>query len=427
MDAQERPWERVPAEAYAALAPHLGELAEEVVAAIAAQVPEYAGPLADGPGAVRRGVQDALQHFVELARGGRSARGTVPADLGRGELRAGRSLDALLAAYRVGARVAWRRVAALGLEAGLAPETLVLLAESIFAYIDELSAESAEGFAREQAERAGELERRRRALVDLLVATPPADPAAVAAAADAAHWRLPAAVVVVVWREGTPALPPDAISASVEGLSCAVVPDRAPALQRALAGRAAGVGPAVGWADAARSFRLACAALALAEDRGEPRPLLADEHRVALLWRAEPALVAELVNERLAALADETPRSRARLEATLLAWLRHAGGVPAAAAELGVHPQTVRYRLGRLRELLGGALDDPDARFELELALRARAELPASSPHAGSPATAISGARATCRAAVSSAAPTPSPENPTAAHSAAVNPSTKAP
>jgi DNA-binding PucR family transcriptional regulator len=38
-----------------------------------------------------------------------------------------------------------------------------------------------------------------------------------------------------------------------------------------------------------------------------------------------------------------------------------------------VHPQTVRYRLGRLRELLGPALDDPDARFELELVLRARA------------------------------------------------------
>jgi len=39
---------------------------------------------------------------------------------------------------------------------------------------------------------------------------------------------------------------------------------------------------------------------------------------------------------------------------------------------LGLHAQTARYRLSRLRELLGDALDDPDARFELELALRAR-------------------------------------------------------
>ena len=35
-----------------------------------------------------------------------------------------------------------------------------------------------------------------------------------------------------------------------------------------------------------------------------------------------------------------------------------------------MHPQTVRYRLARLRERFGDALDDPDARFELALALR---------------------------------------------------------
>ena len=106
---------------------------------------------------------------------------------------------------------------------------------------------------------------------------------------------------------------------------------------------------------------------------GAEAPLAADAHRVELLWRAEPALVAELAAERLSPLAGETANSRARLEATLLAWLRHAGTVADAAAELEVHPQTVRYRLGRLRELFGAALDEPDARFELELVLRARA------------------------------------------------------
>ena len=37
-----------------------------------------------------------------------------------------------------------------------------------------------------------------------------------------------------------------------------------------------------------------------------------------------------------------------------------------------MHPQTVRYRLNQLREVFGSALDDADARFELELALRLR-------------------------------------------------------
>jgi DNA-binding PucR family transcriptional regulator len=40
------------------------------------------------------------------------------------------------------------------------------------------------------------------------------------------------------------------------------------------------------------------------------------------------------------------------------------------AERLGVHPQTARYRMGRLRELFGEALEDPDRRFWLELALR---------------------------------------------------------
>ena len=39
------------------------------------------------------------------------------------------------------------------------------------------------------------------------------------------------------------------------------------------------------------------------------------------------------------------------------------------SAELFVHPQTVSYRLNRLRQLLGDDLDDPTARFELLLVL----------------------------------------------------------
>ena len=45
------------------------------------------------------------------------------------------------------------------------------------------------------------------------------------------------------------------------------------------------------------------------------------------------------------------------------------------AAQLHVHPQSVRYRLGKLRELLGEELDRADGRFELELALRLKRAL----------------------------------------------------
>ena len=66
------------------------------------------------------------------------------------------------------------------------------------------------------------------------------------------------------------------------------------------------------------------------------------------------------------------PRRAGRgYSATLSAWLGNLGAIAPTADQLGVHPQTVRYRIARLRELLGEQLDDPEARFELQLALRA--------------------------------------------------------
>jgi hypothetical protein len=63
---------------------------------------------------------------------------------------------------------------------------------------------------------------------------------------------------------------------------------------------------------------------------------------------------------------------RCAAPAWLSAWLRHQGEVRLVAVELHVHAQTVRYRVGRLRDLLGVRLTSPDGRLELELALRAR-------------------------------------------------------
>ncbi len=381
----------LPREALVALGPHLSPLIDEIIEAIGHEVPAYARPLEGRFGeVVRRGVEDALGHFGEWAVRGRAA-GRNPAReiahaLGRGEFRQGRTLEALLAAYRVGARLAWRRLATAGIEAGLTPETLVALAELIFAYIDELSAESAEGYTREQTASAGEVERRRSALVETLLREPPAPEDALAAAADAARWTVPRDLAVVVWaaehgQRPIGRLPMGSITAPVGSLHCAIVPDplapgRRGELDRAIDEVPAGLGSSVPPAAAARSYHRALAALGL----GMPRLTAADEHRAALLARADPPLVADIAADRLAPLEEETTVSRARLEATLLAWLRHQGNIPAAAAELHVHAQTVRYRLTRLRELLGPALEDPDARYELETVLRALTPAAAARP-----------------------------------------------
>ena len=159
----EQPWHELPREVALVLRPVLSDVADEVIEAVRT-VPAYSRPLegAFGEG-IRAGVQQALLHFLaEIEAGGRVARADVYSALGRGEMRAGRSLDSLLSAYRIGARVAWRRFAAAGEAAGLAPATLYQLAESIFAYIDVLSAETAEGHALEQTAAAGEAELIRR-------------------------------------------------------------------------------------------------------------------------------------------------------------------------------------------------------------------------------------------------------------------------
>jgi hypothetical protein len=151
----EHPWKALPPEVADVLRPELPALADEIVAELSRGVPDYARPL-EGPfgQALRAGVEEALGRFTRFVADPKAdpdAGRDVYVDLGRGEMRAGRSLDALLAAYRLGARVAWRRLAAAGERAGLSPRTLYTLAEAIFAYIDELSADSIEGYAREQA------------------------------------------------------------------------------------------------------------------------------------------------------------------------------------------------------------------------------------------------------------------------------------
>jgi DNA-binding PucR family transcriptional regulator len=99
-----------------------------------------------------------------------------------------------------------------------------------------------------------------------------------------------------------------------------------------------------------------------------------------LVVHQDEELARELVRTRLAPLDALAAAERARLIGTLAAWLAHQRHTPAIAAELHVHPQTVRYRVNRLRELFGDVLDTPDGRFELELALRARSELGSHQP-----------------------------------------------
>jgi DNA-binding PucR family transcriptional regulator len=56
---------------------------------------------------------------------------------------------------------------------------------------------------------------------------------------------------------------------------------------------------------------------------------------------------------------------------TLYEWLRHPGDPRAASRALRIHPNTLRYRMAKLTELVEVDLDDPDTRLALLVQLAA--------------------------------------------------------
>jgi PucR-like helix-turn-helix protein/diguanylate cyclase with GGDEF domain len=373
-----------------ALRPAVGRLTDEVLTSVVEAVPpfqEWWGGSLD----VRDGVEQGLRGFLERLESGTEERlpgHDVFFDFGRSELRAGRSVGSVLAAYRVGAQAAWRGMADTGHDAGIEPRALYALADAIFTYIDQVCSVTVEGYAYEQSMAAVQRVDARRRLVELAVRLPPASEPELAGAAADAGWRLPVRVAVVAFRDERVArvasrLGPDALVARVDGTGWAIVgdpdgPGRHATLQQGLKGVRAGVGPAVMATAAVESARLAARALALAV--GPPGPVWAEDRRVDLLLAGDPVVAHGLVEDVLGPLATAPDASRERLVETLGAWLEHQGEVRPTAQQLHVHTQTVRYRVAQLRELLGDRMGSAEGRLELELALRAR-RLATPGPH----------------------------------------------
>jgi DNA-binding PucR family transcriptional regulator len=91
-----------------------------------------------------------------------------------------------------------------------------------------------------------------------------------------------------------------------------------------------------------------------------------------LLIFSDEELLLRFATGLLKPLDDLNAVQKERLAETMLAWLANWGNATAAAQSLQVHPQTVRYRLRQINELFADDLQDPDKRFALEMALRAR-------------------------------------------------------
>lgn len=368
-----------------ALRSHLVEVADRVVLAIIDEVPSYAGALTGRMGEViRNAVQLALGGFLTLATRQDDSAPKAPAiegayQLGRGEARSGRTVEALLAAYRVGARTSWRDMADAAVDAGIDAGQLARFAELVFAYIDELSAASVAGHT-DELESSGRVRQRNlERLARALLTGAPAD--AVNAAAERADWEPPGALTAVVLPESqvSHALtaldprtlqPTDDVPGVPEGHASLLVPSTGSAtarrtLLRALRGTDAVVGPSVTWLDASASHRRALRCTTL----GVEGLVDSDDHLASLLLAADADARADLRARVLAPLADLRPSTAEKLTDTLRSWLLHHGRRDAVAEELFVHAQTVRYRVGQLREIYGDRLEDPAFVLDATLAL----------------------------------------------------------
>ena len=346
------------------------------------------------------GVEVALNRFMDMVADPRSdaapARDTY-VNLGRGEFHAGRSLDALLAAYRVGARLAWRRFVEAGTAARAAARGPVL---------------ARRGDLRLHRRDLGRVGRRlRRGAVGRGGREPAPAPAARAAArpgpaaaeeavrtaAAGRGWPLPRRVAALVSRrrrrrpEPTPRASLQAGSAERRSRARRSSRPRRrarpaarrggdrrrrgrPRLRLAPGPRRAGPPPPAHRDRRCGDGRPCRARARRSRGRAPPRASAGRPPRTGSPPPAAPAAACwspTTISPRCCSpptagwpptsrprgwrRSTRCPTAAERLTATLRAWLDRPGQVQAVAAALGVHPQTVRYRFAQLRELFGDA------------------------------------------------------------------------
>ena len=365
----------------------LPRVAEQVVATIVEEVPSYtdafSGPMGE---TIRNAVQLALGGFLSLASGTRGVDLRTPAapavegayQLGRGEARSGRSTDALLAAYRIGARVSWRELSRTAVRNGVDGDVLVDFAELVFAFIDELSAASVAGHT-DETETTGRVRQRLLARVAQLLLSG-APETELTEAAERAGWA--------VAPDPDRGAGPRGAGATGAGRGLARHPrghrrpGRRPACRLDAAARARRARPAAARACCALSASAArwpgrrspgstCARRTTARCAPTPSASRSTPSCTCPSWslHADEAALADLRARVLAPLDGLRPTAAEKLAETLRAWLLHQGRRDDIAAALFVHPQTVRYRMGQLRDLYGDRLEDPDTVLELTLAL----------------------------------------------------------
>lgn len=387
----------IPAYLVAQMRPELPTLFAEIVREICASIPGYAA-LLDGPyGAlIKDNVQRNLATFFARAANPELAspeRDELCRAAGRLEALNGHSMDRLHTAYRIGVQVTWRRVIKVARRNNIPMPVMTALVDTLFGYVEEMTALAREGHSEAKAQSAQQLDERRTLLVRRLVEATPITGAVLADFAERAVWQVPDTATPIALSSGAEvlrgALPEDVLADLGDPRPYLLVPgaldgDREQLVLAALVSGRAAAGLTVPLAEVSHSLRWARQILVSAAPPvpgpapgpgpGEkPRPgwLERVEDRVLeLLLMTDPNLVRHIAARQLAPLGTMTAARRTRTLETLLAWLSSRGNVEQMAKALQVHPQTVRYRMRGIDKDLGPLLDDPEWRLTTEIVLR---------------------------------------------------------
>lgn len=330
---------------------------------------------------VRTAVQDAIEQFgAAVARGRPVLDRTLFREFGRKHARAGLPLVDLTGLFTRGGLACWRTVLGLHRSGDLPDELLEPSSEVVFVFAQELCASAIEGYV-EAVSTAGVAVRSQGVeLVRRLLGETPPERAAAASQARAVGWELPDWLAVAVTSPdtrltGATTWPEDVLGSPHGARWCLLLPAHEsqvapPPLPE---GVRLAIGPAVPWDEAHRSLAIAEDLLSLASSGA----IAADDvvrttdHAPDLVIARDPVIADDLVGSLLGPLLDLPEQRRRAMLETLAAWVAQPGHHTALAEELHVSVRTVRYRVDRLRELLGDVVDDPDQRLALGLAVRA--------------------------------------------------------
>jgi sugar diacid utilization regulator len=366
--------------------------------------------------AIARACEAGLDLFLAAARDARPATNEElrrVAQLGILQARSSQSVEPILAAYRIAARVAWDAIlAAWRGHPDATPEAIMLTANYVFNALDQVAAEVTKTYlhAREQHMQRGtraqarlfhalisdnfdsELELQKQALAlnipiaptgyvvavcKLIVSNRDGERGGTALAEVATSLEVPRGAIhhatdpstlVVLW-------PAESV-ANVDTVGQFVAQLQEEAVRRSGTARArvrSGIGGYhPGLRGISRSYLEAQQAIEAGRKlRPEGIAHRHDELIPHLVLAQNPRLAERFVSNSLGPLLEPKLRNREQLLETLEAYLV-LGSVKDAAAALRLHRHTVLYRLDKLRELLGQDLEIPATRLRLQFALELR-------------------------------------------------------